>query len=198
MDGMTPKRSIEPADILPLGDYLARRSEERRRMAALKGMRRVEVGPFATFHFESFATIRHQIREMLAIEGGGEAQLADEIAAYGPLIPRGGELVATVMFEIEDAGRRTAQLMTIGGIEHRAFIEIAGERVMGLADPERENTSPEGKASAVQFLHFPLSPAEVEAFRSPGTRILIGFDHPNYAHMAVLPEPVRAALAGDL
>ena len=74
------------------------------RIAAIKQNRRVEVGPFATFYFENYDTMWHQVHEMLHIERGGEAQIADELEAYNPLIPQGDELIATVMFEIEDAG----------------------------------------------------------------------------------------------
>jgi hypothetical protein len=194
----SPKRSIERADILDRADYLPLRKEQRTRMSALKKDRRVEVGPFATFYFENWETIRHQILEMVYIENGGEAQIAEEIEAYGPLVPTGGELIATVMFEIDEPARRLAQLNRIGGIEHKTFLQAGPEKIRGIPDPSRENTSPEGKASSVQFFHFKLTPAAVDAARSPGAQILLGFDHPNYGHIAVVPEPVRAALAGDL
>jgi hypothetical protein len=194
----SPKRSIERADILDRADYLPIRKEQRSRMAALKQNRRVEVGPFATFYFENWHTIRHQILEMVYIENGGEAQIAEEIEAYGPLVPAGGELVATVMFEIDEPVRRTTQLNRIGGIEHKTFLQAGGEQVRGIPDPHRENTSPEGKASSVQFFHFRLTPAALDAFRSPGAQILLGFDHPNYGHIALVPEAVRVALADDL
>jgi hypothetical protein len=64
-------------------------------------------------------------------------------------------------------------------------------------DPTHENTSPEGKASVVQFIPFRFTPQQIAAFKNPGAQIVIGFDHPNYGHMATLPEPVRAALAED-
>jgi hypothetical protein len=194
---MTAKRSLTRADIMPLADYVKERAERRKRMAEMKRSRRVEVGPFATFYFENHATMRHQVHEMLYIEKGGEAQIEDELRAYNPLIPQGNELVATVMFEIDDPKRRETSLARLGGIENRAFIEVAGERIRGEPDPTRENTSPEGKASSVQFLRFPFTPEQVAAFRKPGTQVLVGFDHPNYGHMAVMPEPVRAALADD-
>ena len=194
----SPKRSIDRADILDRADYLPIRKDQRTRISALKRDRRVEVGPFATFYFENWETIRHQILEMVYIENGGEAQIADEIEAYGPLVPTGGELVATVMFEIDEPVRRTTQLSRIGGIEHKTFLQVAGEQIRGLPDPSRENTSPEGKASSVQFFHFPLTPSAIDAFRAPGAQILLGFDHPNYGHIALVPEPVRAALAADL
>lgn len=193
----TGKRQLTRDDIMPLEDYVKVRRDKRREITELKRRRRIEVGPFATFYFESFATMWQQVHEMLYIEKGGEEQIADELAAYNPLIPQGGELVATVMFEIEDADRRARELARLGGIEQRAFIEVNGERISGDADPTRENTSPEGKASSVQFLRFPFTPAQVAAFKTPGTRVLVGFDHPNYGHIAVMPEPVRAALAED-
>ena len=72
-----------------------------------------------------------------------------------------------------------------------------GERIRGTADPTRENTGPDGKASSVQFIRFGFSPEQIAAFKVPGSRALAGFDHPNYGHLAVIPEPVRAALAED-
>ncbi len=195
------KRQLSRADILPLDEYVKVRSQRRREINQLKQRRRVEVGPFATFYFENFATMWSQVQEMLYIEKGGEAQLADELAAYNPLIPQGSELVATVMFEIEDAMRRGRMLKQLGGIENCALIEVpleaGGARIRGEPDPTRENTSPEGKASSVQFLRFAFAAEEVAAFKQPGARILVGFDHPNYGHMATLSESVRAALAED-
>jgi hypothetical protein len=174
-------RQLTRADILPLDDYVKIRRDRRREISELKRRRRVEIGPFATFYFENFATMWQQVQEMLYIEKGGEAQIADELAAYNPLIPRGNELVATVMFEIDDPRRRATSLARLGG----------------EPDPTRENTDPDGKASAVQFIRFPFTPPQIAAFKKPGAQIVIGFDHPNYSHMAVVPEPVRAALAED-
>ena len=191
------RRQLTRADILPQAEYAKIRRDKRREITELKKRRRVEVGPFATFYFENFTTMWQQVHEMLHIEKGGEEQIADELAAYNPLIPQGSELVATVMFEIEDPARRARELARLGGIEHRAFIEVNAERIHGEADPTRENTSPEGKASSVQFLRFAFSPPQVAAFKAPGARVLVGFDHPNYGHIAVLSEPVRAALAED-
>jgi len=188
---------LTPADFLPLEEYARIRPQRRREITELKKHRQVEVGPFATFFFENFATMWGQVQDMLYIEKGGEAQLADELAAYNPLIPQGSELVATVMFEIDAPDRRTRMLMRLGGIEDCAFIEVGGKRIRGEPDPTRENTSPEGKASAVQFIRFGFTREAIAAFKTPGAHVVIGFDHPNYAHMAALPEPVRAALAED-
>jgi len=193
-----PKRSFSAEDLIPAAEYAKRRAESRTAISAIKKNRRVEVGPIATFFFENYDTIRHQIQEMLHIEKGGAAQLADEIEAYAPLIPQGNQLVATVMFEVDDEIRRRALLLKIGGIENHAFIKVGDQIVRGTPDPYRENTSPEGKASSVQFFHFTFSPEQSAAFANRDIQVLIGFDHPNYGHIAVLPEPVRTALAADL
>jgi hypothetical protein len=191
------KRQLTRDDILPPAEYAAMRSEQRKRITEIKRHRRVEVGPFATFYFENYETMRHQVQEMLHIERGGEAQIEDELAAYNPLIPQEDELVATVMFEIDDPARRASVLARLGGIEDHVFLDIAGQRIRGEPDPTRENTSPEGKASSVQFLRFPFTDDQIASFKTPGAQAIKGFDHPNYGHMAVLPEPVRAALAED-
>src|SRR5205085_11408216 len=117
------RRRLSPGDIMRPGDYAEIRSEQRKRITAIKRRRRLEVGPFATFYFENYATMRHQVQEMLYIERGGEAQIEDELAAYNPLIPQGKELVATVMFEIDDPARRASLLARLGGIENHVFLD---------------------------------------------------------------------------
>ena len=195
---MSAKRAISAADILPVEQYARERREHRRRIAELKRNRRIEVGPFCTFYFENWDTMWLQVQEMLHIERGGAAQLADELEAYNPMIPDGSELSATVMFEIEDAERRHAMLTRLGGVEEKLFLSFAGETVRGVPDATRENTSPEGKASSVQFVKFPLTPAQKQKFRAAGTQVIVGIDHPNYGHMAVMPEATRQALIADL
>jgi hypothetical protein len=193
---MTP-RKIEPSAIVPLPQYAGERAERRKRITELKKHRRLEVGPFATFYFESYDTMLHQVHEMLFIEKGGAEQLPDELAAYNPLIPQGSELVATVMFEIDDPLRRARVLASLGGIEHKAFIRIGSDIVRGVAEEDQERSREDGKASSVQFIRFPFSPAQIAAFRGGNGEVVVGFDHPDYGHMAVMPASVRQALAQD-
>lgn len=193
---MTPRR-IDASAIVPLAEYTGQRAERRKRVAEIKKNRRLEVGPFATFYFESYDTMLHQVHEMLFIEKGGAAQLADELAAYNPLIPTGSELVATVMFEIDDPLRRARVLATLGGVEHKAFIRVGGETVRGVAEDDQERSREDGKASSVQFIRFPFTAAQIKAFRSGEGDVVVGFDHANYGHMAVMPDVVRQALAQD-
>lgn len=192
------KREVTRDDILPIEVYGAQRRDWRAKIAEVKRDRRVEVGPVATFYFETYLTMWYQIHEMLFIEKGGEAQIADELAAYNPLVPKGDELVATVMFEIDDPGRRQRFLAGLGGVEETAFLKFAGETITGVPEADVDRTSAAGKASSVQFLHFPFTPEQAAAFKAEGTEVVLGFSHPAYAHMTRLPEAVRAALAADL
>lgn len=190
-------RQITRADILPMPVYAKERADRRRQMTELKRNRRLAVGPHVTLLFESFETMLHQVHEMLHIEKGGEAQIEDELAAYNPLIPQGAELVATVMFEIDDPLRRARVLGTLGGVEDHAFIRIGADTIRGVPEGDQERTREDGKASAVQFIRFAFSPAQIAAFRDGQGDVVVGFDHANYGHMAVMPAAVRQQLARD-
>ncbi|HRW60817.1 MAG TPA: DUF3501 family protein [Defluviicoccus sp.] len=190
-------RPITRADILPMPVYAKERADRRRQMTELKRNRRLAVGPHVMLLFESFETMLHQVHEMLHIEKGGEAQIEDELAAYNPLIPDGRSLVATMLIEIEDAERRARLLATFGGIEETVGISFNGDVVKASPELDVERTTPDGKTSSVHFLKFFFTPAQIEVFRKPGTRVVIGVRHPNYDHMAALPEAVRSELARD-
>jgi hypothetical protein len=191
------KHEITAADIMPEAEYARQRAEHRRRVGDMKRNRRVDVGPYATFYFENYATMWLQVQEMLHIEKGGAAQLPDELAAYNPLIPNGHELVATFMIEIDDPNRRRRVLGELGGIEETAFVRVGDDTIKAAAETDQDRTTAEGKASSVQFVHFVFSPAQVAAFSGPGAQVVLGFAHPKYGHMATLPEAVRAELAKD-
>jgi len=193
---MTP-RKIEPSAIVSLPQYAGQRAERRKRMAELKKNRRLEVGPFATFYFESYDTMLHQVHEMLFIEKGGAEQLPDELTAYNPLIPQGAELVATVMFEIDDPLRRARVLANLGGVEHKAFVRVGSHIIRGMPEEDQEGSREDGKASSVQFIRFPFTAPQIAAFRGGAGDVIVGFDHPNYGHMAVMPAAVRQALSQD-
>ena len=188
---------ITRADIMPLDEYVKIRAQRRKDMMPVKRERRIEVGPHATFYFESFDTMWHQIHEMLYIEKGGEEQIEDELSAYNPLIPKGRELVATIMFEIDDEVRRKNVLYKLAGIEETAFIEIDGERVMSNPEHDVDRTSEDGKSSSVHFLHFPFTDDQVAKFKKPGAKIMVGFAHENYQHLAVMSDAMAQRLAGD-
>jgi hypothetical protein len=192
------KKQITRDDVLDMDAYRAVRAGKRAEMVGIKRDRRVAVGPDATFYFESHDTMWWQIHEMLYIEKGGEEQIPDELAAYNPLIPQGRELIATLMFEIDDPDRRKRVLSGLGGVEETCVLSIGGEEIIGVAEADLDRTTADGKASSVQFVHFNLNDAQAGAFKDGSTQVMLGIKHPSYGHMAILSEAVRASLANDL
>ncbi|WP_407949933.1 DUF3501 family protein [Parvibaculum sp.] len=191
------KKEITPADILPYETYAKERKERRAAITAMKKNRRVEVGPYATFYFENYDTMFQQIQEMLHIEKGGAEQLEDELRAYNPLIPQGNELVATIMFEINDPVRRDKFLRAITWVEKHLYIDVGGEKVAGEAETDVERTKADGKTSSVHFVHFRFTPEQIAKFRLPETQVMVVIAHENYHHMAVMQPQVKEALAKD-
>ena len=190
-------RKITPADLLPIPEYDQQRKSLKANLIPMKKLRRVEVGPFATFYFENYATMWLQVQEMLRIERGGTEQIAGELEAYNPLIPQGDELIATMMLEIEDANRRNAVLLTLGGVEETVFMEIGADVIRATPTEYDDRTTADGKTSSVHWLRFKLTQAQIARFKNGGERVVLGVSHPNYGHMAVLSAETRAALAKD-
>ena len=191
------QRRITPQDLLPDAEFAKVRKERRAALLPVKRLRRIELGPICTVYFESYETMLFQVQEMLLTEGGGAAQVPDELAAYNPLIPQGSELVATIMFEIEDPIRRAQTLARLGGVEHDFFLQVGADRIPGAPEGDEERTREDGKTSSVHFLRFPLGPAQTAVFRDPATSILVGCGHESYSHLAGLSPATRAELSGD-
>jgi hypothetical protein len=191
------QRKITPADLLSLSEYESRRKSLKQNLIPVKKQRRVEVGPFATFYFENYATMWLQVQEMLRIEKGGAEQVPGELDAYNPLIPQGDELIATLMLEIEDADRRNAVLLTLGGIEEKVFLEIGGDTIAATPTEYDDRTTADGKTSSVHWLRFTFTPGQKQRFKDGAERVVLGIAHPHYGHMAVLTPETRAALAKD-
>ena len=146
------KKLIEKSDLIPADIYAKNRKQIRKDLVEFKKNRRIALGPYATFYFESFETMLAQVQEMLYIEKGGDEQLNDELTAYNPLVPSGKELTATLMFEIDNPVSRAAFLSKVGGIEEKVYMRIDGETVKAVPEEDVDRTSEEGKA-----LRFNLS-----------------------------------------
>ena len=133
------------------------------------------------------------------MEKGGEEQIEDELTSYNPLIPQGDELVFTMMFEIDDPFRRLAILRRLGGIENHVFLQVGSEKAYAVAtqDDDVERTTDDGKTSAVHFMRIKLTDSQRENFAKPETQVILGMDHENYNHIALLQPASRAELAKD-
>ena len=191
------KNEISRDDIMSMDEYAEVRRERAKELATAKRTRRIELGPSCTFYFESYDTMWFQIHEMLYIEKCGEEQIPGELQAYNPLIPKGRELVATVMIEVGDPDRRAALLGKLGGFEETITLTLNEDIIHGVAELDVDRTTAAGKASAVQFLRFPFSEYQVKAFRSDKSNIVLAIGHPEYRHMAGMSEKVRASLSKD-
>ena len=191
------KKEIQKEDIMPLDVYTKNRKELRKNIVNYKKDRRVSLGPYATFYFESYETMLAQVQEMLYIEKGGDEQLKDELIAYNPLIPNGKELTATLMFEIDNPVSRSAFLSKVGGIEEKVFIKINGESIKAIPEEDVDRTSAEGKASSVQFIHFKFNEEQIQKFKSDGVEVEIGIDHKEYSHTTKLSASNLSSLSAD-
>jgi hypothetical protein len=191
-------RTLTAADLLSLEQYSRDRATIRARMIAYRATRRLAVGPNCTWSFEDLETVRYQVQEMLRTERIFEvAGIADELAAYNPLIPEGRNLKATLLVEYPDPQERAQRLTELRGIERHCWLRGGADApVYAVADEdlERENDT---KTSAVHFLRFEFTPQQVAALRS-GAAFAAGIDLPAYRHsVEPLPAALRAALLAD-
>jgi hypothetical protein len=191
------KNEIQKEDVMPLDVYIKNRKELRKNIVSFKKDRRIALGPYATFYFESYETMLAQVQEMLYIEKGGDEQLKDELTAYNPLIPNGKELTATLMFEIDNPVSRSAFLSKVGGIEEKVFIKIDGEFIKANPEKDVDRTSAEGKASSVQFIHFKFNDEQIQKFKSDGVEVEIGINHKEYSHTTKLSLANLSSLSAD-
>ena len=190
---------ITRESLMTLEAYHRARPEFRRRVIAHKKRRTVPLGDHVTLLFEDELTVRYQIQEMLRIERIFEEDgILHEIDAYGPLVPDGRNLKATMLIEYEDPTVRRAALSRLKGVERRVWLQVEGSaKVYPIADEDLERENDE-KTSAVHFLRWELS-EEMAAALKYGVTLSIGVDHPNYAAaLAPLPVETRDALVADL
>ena len=191
------KREIQKSDIMPLETYIKNRKELRKSIVSFKKDRRIALGPYATFYFESYETMLAQVQEMLYIEKGGDEQLKDELVAYNPLIPNGKELTATLMFEIDNPVSRAAFLGKVGGIEQMVFMKLNGETIKAIPEEDVDRTSADGKASSVQFVHFNFSDEQIQKFKLEDIDVELGMSHKEYSHTTKLTKENITSLLTD-
>ena len=190
-------RVVEKIDLIHSKIYSENRKEYRKKLVDFKKNRRIALGPHATFYFESYETMLGQIQEMLHIEKGGDNQLKDELTAYNPLIPKGNELVATLMFEIDNPDTRKDFLNKVGGIEERVYMLVNNEKIIANPEKDLDRTSSEGKASSVQFIHFKFTKDQIKIFKDIGSEIILGIDHTSYKHTIKILELAKISLSKD-
>ena len=185
-------------DLLSLERYHQERSRMRAEVLAHKRYRQAPLGPNLSLYFEDRLTMQYQIQEMLRAERIFESEaIADELAAYNPLIPDGTNLKATMMLEYPDAAERRTALERLTGIENAVYLEVGTQgRVFAYADEDLARAD-ETKTSAVHFLRFELDAAMCAALKN-GAALKLGVDHELYRHELEGSAELRKALAADL
>ena len=192
-------RQITRESLMTLEAYAKVRKEFRARVLAHKRPRAVHLGEHATLLFEDELTVRYQVQEMLRIEKIFEEEgIADELAAYNPLVPDGSNFKATMLLEYEDENERKAALAKLKGIEDRVWLQVEGcPKVWAIADEDLERENDE-KTSSVHFLRLELTQEMVAALKY-GVALGLGIDHPNYqAKIPAVGAATREALVADL
>jgi hypothetical protein len=192
-------QKLTPDDLFSLERYSRERPDFRARVIAHKKIRQVNVGPNVTWLFEDRLTVQYQVQEMLRTERIFEAEgIAEELAAYNPLVPDGSNWKATLLIEYPDPEIRRVALEKLRGIEDRCWVQVGDlPRIYAIADEdlEREN---ETKTSAVHFLRFELGAADATKLKG-GATLSAGIDHPDYSHaLAPVTDDIRASLVADL
>jgi hypothetical protein len=189
---------LKREDLYSLEHYAKIRPQFRAKVIQHKKHRQVAIGPNATLSFEDRLTMHYQVQEMLRIERIFEAEGIDqEIDAYNPLIPDGGNWKATFLLEYPEEHERRRALERLKGVEDRVWVRVEKlEPVWAIADEDldRENDS---KTSSVHFLRFQLSVPAIAAIKH-GSPVSMGIDHPQYRYETILPIATRDSLAADL
>ena len=191
-------QKLARSDLMTLERYAEARPAFRAEVLAHKAPRRIALGPNATLIFEDRLTIQYQIQEMLRVERIFEAAgIDEELASYNPLIPDGGNWKATLLIEFPDVAERRQALARLRRVEHAVWVRVGDcERRFAVANEDLDRTNEE-KTSAVHFLRFELSPAEIDAAKD-GAAISFGVDHEHMDLAVTVDEASRASLVGDL
>jgi len=190
--------TITPESLMSLEAYSKWRKVNKPTVMAQRKLRSVRLGEHLNLQFESETTIRYQIQEMLRIEKVFEEEgILQEIEAYAPLVPTGGNWKATLMIEYPDENERRRELERLIGVADRLFVEVEGQpRVYAIADEDMDRENDE-KTSAVHFVRFELTPAMCTAVKA-GVGVRMGCDHPHYPAQVNVAKDTLASLAGDL
>lgn len=188
---MTP---LTPADIRRPLEYWPVRAQERRRLVELRRDRRLLLGDLVSLVFESRATVKGMLEAILCA-GWLESpeRIADEVALFSVLIPRGDDLRATLFVAARDHDdmRRLREMQ--GSLVPHVHLVFGGSSVTTAYELGDAQPMP-----TVHYVGFHVDAAERAALREEGTEVAVVVDHPRYSTRTELTPLQRAALASDL
>jgi hypothetical protein len=183
-------RPVERSEIVDYQTYAELRSEIREAVLKEKEVRRIHVGPHLTFLFETHATMRYQIQEMMRAEQiVKEADILHEIETYNEVLGGPGELGCTLLIEIETPEERAVKLAAWLELPKTLYAKLEdGTKVRPTYD---ERQVGEERVSSVQYLKFRVGE------KAP---VAIGCDHDDAElhHETALDAAQKGALQKDL
>ena len=187
-------------DLVNIAEYETHRKNFRQEIMDLKKHRRISVGEFVTLVFENRETMKFQVQEMMRAERIVEVQrIEEEIDTYNQLVPGENQLKATLFIEVTEQELIKPTLNRFQGIDRggTTFLAIGDE----LVEAEYEGgRSSEIKLSAVHYLTFQLSLAQINSIRNFEIPASIKIFHPSadYIYESSINEDLRRQLANDL
>ena len=194
---LSPIRPVTLDDIVGLERYESMRSDLRRQVIELKRHRRLATGGIVTFVFENHATMYFQVQEMLRAEQITDVDaVREELAVYNALLPKAGELSATMLIEITEQDDIEERLSRLVGIDKTVCMKIGAEQT--VAAQFEAGRSREDMVSAVQYVRFAFSNPARRAFLDQRVPAWLVIEHPNYREQAAIEGGVRASLVEDL
>ena len=179
---------VRRESIVSNSEYLASRPTLRPEILAIKADRRIHLGTYLTFLFETTETMRYQIQEMMRLEGlEDEKDIQHELTTYNELLGGPGELGSTLLIEIADPLQRDILLRNWLDLPKHLYIQLDnGSQAPAEFDPRQVG---DDRLSSVQYLKFRCGHAQPTA---------IGLNKPGLELTVMLTERQRLALAEDL
>jgi hypothetical protein len=191
-------KPLTRSDLRDHRQYELVREAERARIIQLKAARRVHVGNLVTFVFENRDTLLFQVQEMVRVERIDRPDAVQaELDTYNALMPAGADLSATCFLEITDQTGIEAVLRQFVGLDQAGAVKLrlgGGRVISAWFEPGRSEAE---RISAVHYVRFRFTPADIAWWRSGEGEALLEIDLPQYAHMTRLTPAQRTALGGD-
>lgn len=188
-----PDASLRASDILPNHVFESVRPSLRPLVQELRRRRRHRIGPTCTILFENRETVLWQIQEVLRVENRFEPRhVAEELARYEPLVPRRGELRATVLVDGGQPEQSDALCDKLGTDPTTLELRVGDRRCFAeCVDDDPHVCSP------VRYVCFDLACCGIqpnELANRPAELVMRAL----CIRIEAIPQDMRRALATDL
>ena len=191
-------KPLAQSDLFSHADYEARRPEFRQQIITLKKRRRIEVGPLLTLVFENRETIKFQIQEMIRVERIFDLQkIQEELDVYNALLPKSGELSATLFIAITEDAEIEPVLDSFQNLDRDQTLGIQIGNHIVYAEFE-EGHSKEDKISAVHFIRFRPDSGWIAALNDDTQPGVILLSHAVHQSEAKVPHDLKKEWLKDL